>query len=73
MTSEKVTEKMMWMEKLRVGLFLTVCGYCMGRQLCLLYFACVEHKKLRRETDNAYMNMITNIEEQDMVREESMA
>jgi hypothetical protein len=48
-------------------LFLSVCGYCIGLQSINLYRATVQLKKIRREKDNAYMNLVTHIEEHPLV------
>lgn len=47
------------------SLFLSVCGYCIGRQLIALYYAYIDLKKARRDTDNSYMNLITSMKESD--------
>jgi hypothetical protein len=60
------------LEKFNAYLFLTVCGYCMGRQLIAFYYAYIELKKIRRQTDNAFMNLLVSHEEA-MAYEDSMA
>jgi len=45
------------------SLFLAVCLYCMGRQLIGLYRATVQLKKIRRDLDNSYMNLVTSMED----------
>ena len=45
------------------GIFLAACGYCLGRQLIGLYYAMAQLKKLKRNTDNAYMNLVTSMEQ----------
>jgi hypothetical protein len=47
------------------SLFLSVCVYCMGRQFVALYYAMIELKKARRNTENSYMNLITSMKESD--------
>jgi hypothetical protein len=49
------------------SLFLSVCVYCIGLQSINLYRATVQLKKIRREKDNAYMNLVTHIEEHSIV------
>lgn len=51
------------MEKIYLGLFFFVSGYCLGRQLIALYQAMVHLRKLRRDTENAYMNMMTSMKD----------
>ena len=68
----ELPEKMMLMEKVRLSLFFTVWGYCMGRQLISIYFAWVEMKKIRRELNNSYMNLLVSHQEA-IAYEESMA
>ena len=48
-------------------LFLSVCVYCIGLQVINIYRSTVQLKKLRREKDNAYMNLVTHIEEHPIV------
>jgi len=43
--------------------FILVSGYCLIRHLILLYRAMVEYRKIRRDVDNSYMNLITSIKE----------
>jgi len=63
-------EKKQIMETNYVGifsecLFLSVCGYCIGMQLIALYYAFIDLKKARRNTENSYMNLITSMKESD--------
>ena len=57
------------LQKFNAYLFLTVCGYCIGRQLISIYYAYLELKKIRRQKENSYMNLLVSHEE----AEDSMA
>jgi hypothetical protein len=54
-------------QKINTVIFFSVSGYCLSRQLFALYKAWIELKKARRNTDNSYMNLITSIEDRDIV------
>ena len=43
-----------------VGIFFVVSGYCVVRRL---YQAILQHTRARRDLDNAYMNLITSMED----------
>jgi len=43
--------------------FILVSGYCLIRNLIALYRVTVEYRKIRRDLDNSYMNMITSIKD----------
>ncbi len=70
-TTESKTENTMpestTLQKINMVIFFTVSGYCLSRQLFALYKVHLELKKARRNTDNAYMNLITSIEDRDIV------
>ena len=51
------------LQKFNAYLFLMVCGYCMGRQLISIYYALLELKKIRRQKENSYMNLLVSHEE----------
>ena len=53
------------------SLFLSVCGFCIGKQLIALYYAYINLKKARRNTENSYMNLITSMKESELYMKES--
>ena len=55
------------LEQVCAGGFIFVGGYCMIRNLILLVKAGIELKKIRRDLDNSYMNLITSIEDRDSI------
>ena len=51
------------LEKVSAYLFFAVCGYCIGRQLICIYYAYLDLKKARRDSENSYMNLLVSIED----------
>jgi len=51
------------LEKFNAYLFFAVCGYCLGRQLIGIYYAYLDLKKARRESENSYMNLLVSRED----------
>lgn len=55
------------LQKINTVIFFTLSGYCLSMQLIALYKAHLALKKARRNTENAYMNLITSMEDRDIV------
>jgi len=61
--TEKITNESTTQQKINTVIFFTVSGYCLSRQVFALYKAYIELKKARRDTENAYMNLITSMKD----------
>ena len=51
------------LEKIYVGILIFLFWFTLFAYLIRLYFDCIELRKLKRNTYNAYMNMVQGMEE----------